>query len=112
MTIAPAPCVICRRASTGIGFHDRSARPEVWASFCSMECSEVYMVARRKKIGLTQDEANAAQIGGKLAGQYLEQIGKSDMMTMTRPEWARFCHILIEGYTAELQRQADSKVPF
>ena len=37
------------------------------------------MVAHRKKIVLTRDETTAALAGGKAAGAYLEQMGRTDL---------------------------------
>jgi hypothetical protein len=77
-----------------------------------MRCSEVWMVAHRRKIELTRDEAAAALAGGKVAGVYLEQLGRTDMAQLSRVEWAEFCERLTRGYLEELQRQADAQVPF
>lgn len=40
------------------------------------------------------DEA-AALLGGRHAGEYLDEIGKSDLATLTREEWATFCTRLV-----------------
>lgn len=105
----PYPCGLCHRASTGFAFSAPGARP---ASFCSMLCSEVWMVAHRRKIELTRDEAAAALAGGKAAGTFLEQLGRTDMAQLTREEWGEFCSRLARGYFEELQRQADAQAPF
>ena len=69
-------------------------------------------VAHRKKIELTRDKSAAALAGGKAAGDFLEQLGQTDMAQLSRVEWAEFCERLIRGYLEELQRQADAQVPF
>jgi Family of unknown function (DUF6511) len=105
----PYPCAVCRRASMGFAFSAPGAHP---ASFCSMRCSEVWMVAHRKKIELTRNEAAAALAGGKAAGAYLEQLGRTDMAQLSRAEWAEFCERLARAYLEALQHQADAQVPF
>ena len=56
---ASYPCAVCNRASAGFAFSaPLTQAPPVF--FCSMRCSEVWMVAHRKKIELTRDEATAA----------------------------------------------------
>lgn len=105
------PCAVCSRASTGFAFSAPSVRGAP-AFFCSMHCSEVWMVAHRKKIELTRDEAAAALAGGKAAGAFLDQLGRTDMAQLSRVEWAEFCERLTRGYLAELQRKADAQVPF
>jgi hypothetical protein len=77
-----------------------------------MFCSEVWMVAHRKKIELIRDEAVAALAGGKAAGAYLDQLEQTDMAQLSRIQWAEFCERLTRGYLEELQRQADAQVPF
>ena len=107
----PYPCAVCNRASAGFAFSaPQTQAPPVF--FCSMHCSEVWMVAHRKKIELTRDEAAAALAGGKAAGAFLEQLGRTDMGQLSRVEWAEFCERLTRGYLEELQRQADAQVPF
>ena len=51
-------------------------------------------------------------VGGKVAGAYLEQLGRTDMAQLSRVEWAEFCERLTRGYLEALQRQADAQVPF
>ncbi|MFO1144841.1 MAG: DUF6511 domain-containing protein [Amaricoccus sp.] len=111
ITAPPYPCGVCKRASAGFAFcAPQSPTPPVF--FCSMLCSEVWMIAHRKKIELTRDEATAAIAGGKVAGAFLEQLGRTDLAQLSRVEWAEFCERLTRGYLAELQRQADAQVPF
>ena len=111
ITAPPYPCGVCKRASAGFAFcAPQSQTPPVF--FCSMLCSEVWMIAHRKKIELTRDEATAAIAGGKVAGAFLEQLGRTDLAQLSRVEWAEFCERLTRGYLAELQRQADAQVPF
>jgi hypothetical protein len=107
----PYPCAVCNRGSAGFAFSAPGAHAAP-AFFCSMHCSEVWMVAHRNKIVLTRDETTAALAGGKAAGAYIEQLGRTDMARLSRVEWAEFCERLTRGYLEELQRQADAQVPF
>jgi hypothetical protein len=107
----PYPCAVCNRVSADFAFNAPAARePPVF--FCSMHCSEAWMIAHRKKIELTRDEAVAALAGGKVAGAFLDQLGRTDVAQLSRVEWAEFCERLTRGYLEELQRQADTQVPF
>ena len=105
------PCAVCNRGGAGFAFSvpDMRGAP---AFFCSMHCSEVWMVAHRKKVELTRDEVAAALAGGKAAGAYLDQLGRTDMAQLSRVEWAEFCERLTRGYLEALQHQADVQVPF
>jgi hypothetical protein len=102
---------MCSRAGAGFAFSaPQTHSPPVF--FCSMHCSEVWMVAHRRKIELTRDETTAALAGGKVAGAFLEHLGRTDMAQLSRVEWAEFCERLTRGYLEDLQRQADAQVPF
>lgn len=107
----PYPCAVCSRASAGFAF-SAPGTPATPAFFCSTRCSEVWMVAYRKKIELTRDEAAAALAGGKAAGAFLDELGRTDLGQLSRAEWAEFCERLTRGYLEALQRQADAQVPF
>lgn len=105
------PCAVCSRASAGFAFSaPQTQAPTVF--FCSMHCSEVWMIAHRRKIELTRDETAAALAGGKAAGAYLDELGRTDLGQLSRVEWAEFCDRLTRGYLEDLQRQADAQVPF
>lgn len=107
----PYPCAVCNRAGAGFAF-SAPGTGEAPAFFCSMSCSEVWMVAHRRKIELTRDEAAAALAGGKTAGAWLDELGQTDLRQLSRVEWAEFCERLTRGYLKDLQRQADAQVPF
>lgn len=104
----PYSCAVCGRGWRGFAF----SAPDLRVYFCSMQCSEVYMIARAAQIELTKDEAEAAIAGGKAAGSYLETLHKSDLMDLTGAEWEEFCQRLVAEAFADLQRQADAAVPF
>lgn len=105
------PCAVCNRAGAGFAFSAPGTR-DAPAFFCSMPCSEVWMVAHRRKIELTRDEAAAALAGGKVAGAWLDALGRTDLRQLSRVEWAEFCERLTRGYLEDLQSQADARVPF
>ena len=107
----PYPCAVCSRASAGFAFNAPEAQVPP-AFFCSMRCSEVWMVAHRKGIELARDEAAAALAGGQAAGAFLEELGQTDMAQLSREQWAAFCERLTRGYLEALQAQADAQVPF
>jgi hypothetical protein len=58
-------------------------------------------------------DATAARKGGELAGAYLEQIGKTDLATMTAEEWDTFCFKLVGGAVlAAVGQIHGSEIPF
>ena len=42
-------------------------------------------------------DAVACLKGGDVAGEYLEEIGKFDLASLTREEWTTFCVKLVGG---------------
>lgn len=33
-----------------------------------------------------------------MAGEYLDELGKTDLATLTRDEWLEFLHVVVKGY--------------
>lgn len=48
-------------------------------------------------------ESEAIEAGGKAAGGYLEQIGKSDLRDLTKDEWLTFLHTFDAARSAVLR---------
>lgn len=106
MTKMPGyPCATCSRESQGIAISLPGKRLK---QFCSHDCARIFMAIDK----LTQNEEAAASKGGEAAGAYLEQIGKTDLATLSGPEWEKFCQTLFKGACDELRRQADDCIPF
>jgi len=53
---------------------------------------------------ITIDVENA-ELAGRSAGKYLEEIGKTDLATLTRDEWINFLRVVIGTYE-------DLEIPF
>ena len=56
----------------------------------------------------TPNEIAAMQAGGQLAGEYLESIGKSDLVTLTTEEWSTLIEVVVTGYCDTLRDLAGS----
>ncbi|CUH39027.1 hypothetical protein JSE7799_01746 [Jannaschia seosinensis] len=54
----------------------------------------------------TPNEAEAMTVGGQQGGEYLESIGKSDLVTLTETEWDRFIDAVVTGYCDHLRELA------
>lgn len=101
-------CAICRRAPRGFGWFDplyRVSDPRRDRSrkhLCSGACQDICH-RRRGMIDPTPNEMAAMQAGGLLAGEYLESIGKSDLVTLTTEEWATLMEVVVTGYCDTLR---------
>ena len=46
----------------------------------------------------TPNEQAAMAAGGDAAGAYLESLGRSDLATLSQPEWRQLIEIVVTGY--------------
>lgn len=51
----------------------------------------------------TPNERDAMRAAGRLAGEYLDSIGKTDLATLTGEEWTNFIDAVVTGYGDRLQ---------
>ncbi|WP_164512312.1 DUF6511 domain-containing protein [Oceaniglobus ichthyenteri] len=54
----------------------------------------------------TPNESEAMTVGGQQGGEYLESIGKTDLVTLTETEWDRFLDAVVTGYCDHLRALA------
>jgi len=54
----------------------------------------------------SRNERAAMVKGGQAGGRYLEQIGKTDLVTFSDSEWAGFVELLVTGYCDHLRELA------
>ena len=54
----------------------------------------------------TPNEQAALAAGGDAAGAYLEGLGKSDLATLSQPEWRQLIEIVVTGYCDTLRELA------
>jgi hypothetical protein len=84
---------------------------EMLAHTCSIECGALFIAAKGQP-KMEQFEREAIMSGGAKAGAYLDSIGKSDLATMTREEWATFCETLWREACDALRKRAEDEIPF
>ena len=108
---------ICSRAPRGFAFHrvDVPAfdRPPP-AHACSMTCLDIIAQRRGempKDLNAVENEAVAA--ASEAAGEYLEQIGETDLSRLTPEQWHGFIGHVWKCCAGEMQRLFDEgEVPF
>ena len=101
----PVICGVCRRrATTGLGWAGRQGHPVLWLCDdpdCGQAARSVYEMPTAK---LDEFERQARDAAGKKAGAYLDGIGKTDLATLTKEEWAGFLDQVVVGFEDELRR--------
>lgn len=53
----------------------------------------------------TKDEKAAMRVGGIAGGEYLDEIGKSDLASLDDAQWETFIRCVVTGYIEEMQRR-------
>lgn len=54
----------------------------------------------------TPNETEAMTVGGQEGGAFLENIGKSDLATLSATEWDQFIDVVVTGYCDHLRELA------
>jgi hypothetical protein len=54
----------------------------------------------------TPNETAAMLAGGKAGGEYLESLGKTDLVVLTETEWDTFVEAIVTGYCDYLRELA------
>lgn len=106
----------CGRSPRGFAWHDLQTpgpmrKPPVYC--CSMDCLDI--AARLKGEPMTPLnalETGAAAKASEAAGEYLEQIGKTDLATMTDAEWFGFLAHAYAAVASEVSAVWAADVPF
>lgn len=95
-------CCNCKRETLrGLTFHERDI-----CTACAPFAGVVPMIAT------TDLESAALAAGGDQAGQYLDEIGKTDLATLTGDEWGAFLAKVLEGYSTHMREAAAAAPPF
>ncbi|MEZ0212462.1 MAG: DUF6511 domain-containing protein [Xanthobacteraceae bacterium] len=105
-------CFVCARPTIGIGVAP-SARHKLGWLCDDPDCIPI----GRGTYSMRQDEFTridrmASNAGGEVAGQYLDEIDKTDLAELTEEEWAEFLRKVVGGYRVALQTKLRDESPF
>lgn len=106
------PC-FCGRAPRGFAWHDFN--PSVMdrkpvEHCCSMACLDI--VCRRNGMAPNRDEKRAVSQASGAVGDYLEQLGKTDLAQMSADEWEGFLAHAFVTIATEVRNIAYEDCPF
>lgn len=108
-------CAICHRAARGYGYQDPAALHPPRYQACSMRClSTIHkLIKAGKMFDLNHYEKQGLAAASQAAGDYLDEIGKTDLAAMSSAEWHDFIALIFVKATAEIQRLTETNaVPF
>lgn len=103
-------CDVCGKARAGFvfteGCEEVSSSPGRSYGYCSVEC----MKKRKNTMRKTENDA-ALEAGGQAMGGYLEEIGKFNLVDLTKEEWLAALRAMDEARAQHLRDTADH-IPF
>jgi hypothetical protein len=119
MTASRGLCAACRRSTRGFGWFDarfgvgdpRRAASFRW--FCSLVCQGI-CERRLGMIDPTRHERAAMDRAVEMAGEYVESLGRTDLMTWSPEEFATLIEVIVTAFTDRLRGLGDDpgEVPY
>lgn len=105
----PEACFVCRRRACGLG----TGKPGKFGWVCE-EClplaREAYKMADK---AFDVFEQRAIELAGQKAGDYLDEIGKTDLAELDQTEWRLFLNTVIRSFGDGIRTEVESgKAPF
>ena len=112
-------CAVCSRQARGFGWFDARAkiadprRDESRRWLCSLACQDICHRSRGM-IDPTRHERAAMDHAGTLAGEYIESLGRTDLMAWSPEEFATLIEVIVTAFTDRLRELADrpAEVPY
>jgi hypothetical protein len=112
-TKEPTACAVCHRHAVWLGYYLRHRGPVIW--LCdNNDCH----AAAKKVYAMPQPTLDAYEIGavleaGATAGDYLEEIGRTDLATLTPDQWREFLRRIVVGFEQTMRRKIlNNEAPF
>jgi len=105
-------CAVCGRPGVGLGWAPSDKHPVAWlcdAPDCLPLSRDTYRMPQQK---LTRLERLAVREGGDRGGEYLDEIGKTDLAVLTEDEWWEFLARIESGRREALVTTLANESPF
>ena len=119
MTDLIGTCFICKRRHDNLGYSpDERRSPVKWLCWECLDDThngvrsklpKVYHMPRKT---LDDYERRALEDGGNAGGEYLDEIGKTDLANLKPEEWAAFLSRVLTGYADSMREIVSKEVPF
>jgi Family of unknown function (DUF6511) len=119
MTGSRGLCAVCRRGTRGFGWLDARfgisdpRRHESLRWFCSLMCQGICH-RRRGMIDPTRHERAAMAHAVVMAGEYIESLGRTDLMAWSPGEFDTLIEVIVTAFTDRLREIGDdpAEVPY
>mgnify|MGYP001380125857 CR=1 FL=1 len=110
-TKEPTLCAVCRRHAVWLGY-PATTQP-AWLcddNRCHAAAEKVHIMPSAI---LDAYEIGSALEAGRLAGSYLDGIGKTDLAALNGDEWREFLRRIIVGFEQTMRRKIlENEAPF
>jgi hypothetical protein len=105
-------CAVCRRSARGFGWFDaqygvgdpRRDQSRRW--LCSLVCQGICH-RRRGMIDPTRHDRAAIDHAVAMAGERIESLGRTDLMTWSPEEFASLIQVIVTAFTDRLRELGD-----
>ena len=112
-------CAVCRREARAWGWLDTRfavsdpRRDTSFRRLCSAACQDLCH-RRRGMVDPTRHERAAMQHAVTLAGELIESLGRTDVMTWTPEEFATLIEVIVTAFTDHLRELGEDvgEVPY
>lgn len=107
-----AICGCCGRSAVGLGFMPTPRQRPLWLCDdpeCIQIARETYNM---KQDEFTRIESLAAGQGGAAGGEYLDEIGETDLAKLTPDQFFEFNRRVVAGYRKALMHDLRDEAPF
>jgi Family of unknown function (DUF6511) len=119
MTGSRSVCALCRRGTRGFGWFDARfgigdpRRDASFRWFCSLVCQGICH-GRLEMIDPTRHERAAVNHAVETAGEYIESLGRADLMTWSPEEFSTLIEVILTAFTDHLRELGDDpgEVPY
>ena len=92
----------CGRQSRGFGWHNYAdAFDKKYYWFCSQSHLKIWK-EKNKMIDPTKNEIEAMTFAGQMAGEYMQEINKTDLATFTKDEWLTLLKVIYGNTTQKI----------
>jgi hypothetical protein len=113
-TNEPTLCAVCRRHAVWLGTTPQPHRmPVIWLcddNGCHKAAKGLFKMPANI---LDAYEIGSALEAGRLAGAYLDEIGKTDIAMLSGDEWREFSRRIVVGFEQAMRRKIlETEAPF
>ena len=104
-------CTVCPREAKGFGYNPKLAGEDGRAGIaCSMKCLNTLKEKQGMMNDATPNETQAVLHGGNMGGEYLDELGKTNLAALSEDEWQQFLFCVVGGYVEKITAYND--IPF